>query len=240
MLKQIGFLPIAITCIFCIFAVPASAAALPATPSGSALSGDFIGFLTDPNMAYLLLAIAILGLAVEILTPGLLIPGTVGVIAAILAFFTFSQLPVSVVGITLFILALPLFILGAYVAGSFIPLSIAGVAALLAGSITLFPSGARPHPALIAAVAIIMSAVIILVANRVVKAQRLRVVTGREGLVYQTAVVRTSLTPEGTVLAEGEIWKALLDKGSAQPGDEVIITCIQGLKLLVTKKEGGK
>jgi membrane-bound serine protease (ClpP class) len=238
MLKQTRFLPVAITFFFCIMAVPASAAALPVALSGPSLSGDLPIFLTDPNIAYLLLAIAIFGLAVEILTPGLVIPGTIGIIAAILAFFTFIQLPVSAVGITLFILALPLFILGAYVAGAFIPLSMAGVAALLAGSITLFPGDVRLYPALITIVAIVMSAVIIFVANRVVKAQRLRIVTGREGLVCQTAVVRTPLTPQGTVLAEGEIWKALLDKGSAEPGEKVIITGIQGLKLLVTRKEG--
>jgi membrane-bound serine protease (ClpP class) len=229
MLKRIMLASGAATLSFGFFSMPVRAA----MPTESA----FDSFISDPNVAYLLAAVAILGLAVEILTPGLIIPGTVGTIAAILAFLGLSELPVNAPGITIFILALPLFIAGAFLARALIPLIIAGVAALLAGSLMLF-QGLTVHPALIAAVVVIMSSTIVFVANRAVKAQRLKVITGREGMVCQTAVVRTPLSPEGTVLAEGEIWKARLDHGSAQPGDKVVITCIRGLLLYVTKKEG--
>jgi membrane-bound serine protease (ClpP class) len=190
-------------------------------------------------VAYLFLTLAILGILIEIVTPGLYVPGTIGIIAALLAFYALGLLSVNPLGLILLTLALPLFILGAYLAAAFIPFTLVGVAALIIGSIYLFHTGLAVHPALIAAVVVIMSVFLVLVSNRVVRAQRLRVATGKEDLLCRTAVVRSPLEPAGTVLVEGELWRAELDRGKAQPGEEVTITAIKGLKLSVTKRKGG-
>ena len=221
-------------CTLCLFSSPV----LAAEPAFAA-ADSFSNFFNDPNVAYLFLALAIMGILIEVITPGLYLPGTIGIIAALIAFYALGLLSVNPLGLILLILALPLFIFGAYLAAAFIPFTIVGIAALIVGSIYLFHAGLNVHPALIAAVVIIMSVVFILVSNRVVRAQRLRVATGREDLLCRGAVVRTPLEPSGTVLVEGELWQAELDRGKAQVGEEVTITAIQGLKLFVTRKKGG-
>lgn len=70
-----------------------------------------------------------------------------------------------------------------------------------------------------------------------IRAHRQQVSVGKEELVGKTAEVTTALTPRGTVMIQGETWAAILDKGKAKPGEEVIITKVEGLKLQVTKKE---
>jgi membrane-bound serine protease (ClpP class) len=71
----------------------------------------------------------------------------------------------------------------------------------------------------------------------VVRAHQRRVEAGKEDLIGRTATVEIALAPKGTVLVEGELWTAALDKGRAEPGEEVTITAIDGLKLKVTRKQ---
>jgi membrane-bound ClpP family serine protease len=85
-----------------------------------------------------------------------------------------------------------------------------------------------------------MAAFFFFAISRVVKAHRQQATTGREELKGKSTTVKTTLNPCGTVFHEGEIWQAELDEGSAQPGDEVIITGVEGLKLFVTRNKGGK
>ena len=91
-------------------------------------------------------------------------------------------------------------------------------------------------PWLIATVAIFFTALLAFVVNRVIAAHRRQATTGREELLGKTTIVRTALEPEGMVFHEGEIWTAVLDKSRAEPGEEVLITRVEGLKLYVTKK----
>ena len=91
-------------------------------------------------------------------------------------------------------------------------------------------------PWLIATVAIFFTALLAFVVNRVIAAHRRQATTGREELLGKTATARTALVPEGTVFHEGEILTAVLDTGRAKPGEEVLITRVEGLKLYVTKK----
>ena len=70
-----------------------------------------------------------------------------------------------------------------------------------------------------------------------VLAHRRKVVGGKEELIGKTAVVETALEPKGVVQVEGELWTAVLDKGMAEPEEEVVITKVEGLKLTVTRKE---
>jgi membrane-bound ClpP family serine protease len=92
---------------------------------------------------------------------------------------------------------------------------------------------------LIVIIAICAAAFIVFVVQRVVLAHRRRVAAGREELVGQTAEVEVTLEPKGVVLVEGELWAAILEKGRAEQGEEVVITRVEGLKLYVKKKEKG-
>jgi membrane-bound ClpP family serine protease len=92
-------------------------------------------------------------------------------------------------------------------------------------------------PWLIAAIVIIVVALFALVINRVLRAHHRQASTGREELLGKTAVVKVTLEPEGTVFYKGERWAAIADKGPVEPGETVIVTKVDGLKLYVTKKE---
>jgi membrane-bound serine protease (ClpP class) len=198
----------------------------------------FLLAISDPNIAYILLSLAILGIMVEIFNPGLIFPGIVGAIFGLLAFYSLGMLPVNIAGILLIVLAFGLFIAEAFTP-TFGLLTAGGLTSLIIGSLILFKEGGplfQVDIALIVIVAVLFAAFIAFVVNRVVVAHRRQATTGREELLGKTAVVRTALSPEGTVLFEGEIWTAILDQGRAEPREEVIIKRFDGLKLYVSKK----
>ena len=94
----------------------------------------------------------------------------------------------------------------------------------------------QPDPWVIPTIAVSISAVIAFIIYHVVRVHRRQATTGREELPGKKAVVKVALEPEGTVLHEGELWTAILDEGKAKPGEEVMITKFEGMKLYVTKK----
>ncbi len=205
----------------------------------SAIEG-FLFAISDPNIAYILLSLAILGITVEIFNPGLIFPGVVGAIAGLMAFYSLGMLPVNLAGVLLIALAFSLFIAEVFTP-TFGLFTAGGVVSLVIGSLILFKGGPlfQVNPAIIITVAISISATLAFIINRVLVAHRRRATTGREELMDKTVVVRTALKPEGTVFHEGEIWLAVLDEGQAEAGEEVIITGFEGLKLYVTKKNKG-
>ena len=197
----------------------------------------FLFAISDPNIAYLLLSLASLGIMVEIFNPGLIFPGVVGAISGLLAFYSLGMLPVNYAGILLIVLAFGLFIAEAFTP-TFGLFTAGGLASLIMGSLILFKGGPlfKVTIGLIITVAVLMAVLFAFVINRVIAAHRRQAATGREELIGKKATVRTLLEPEGTIFHEGEIWRAVLDKGRAEPEEEVIITRAEGLKLYVTKK----
>ncbi|MCJ7763720.1 MAG: hypothetical protein MUO90_00970, partial [Dehalococcoidales bacterium] len=200
----------------------------------------FLYALTDPNIAYILLSLAILGITVEIFNPGLIFPGVTGAISGLFAFYSLGMLPVNYAGILLIALAFVLFVAEAFTP-TFGLLTAGGITSLVIGSLILFKGGPlfQVSIGLIILVAVFFAVFLAFVINRVVVAHRRQVTTGREELPGKTTIVRTTLNPEGTVLHEGEIWTAILDQGRAEPKEEVIIERFDGLKLYVTKKKKG-
>jgi len=200
----------------------------------------FLYAITDPNIAYILLSLAILGITVEIFNPGLIFPGVTGAVSGLFAFYSLGMLPVNYTGILLIVLAFVLFVAEAFTP-TFGLLTAGGITSLVIGSLILFKGGPlfQVNIGLIILVAVFFAAFLAFVINRVVVAHRRQATTGREELPGKTTIVRTTLDPEGTVLHEGEIWTAILDQGRAEPKEEVIIERFDGLKLYVTKKKKG-
>jgi membrane-bound serine protease (ClpP class) len=91
-------------------------------------------------------------------------------------------------------------------------------------------------------VVVVILAFFAFVVRAIVLSRRAQQQTGRDAMVGKVAVARTALDPSGTVFVRGERWEAILDQGKAEPGEEVVITRIEGLKMWATKKkeEGGK
>jgi len=197
----------------------------------------FLYAISDPNIAFLLLSLATLGIFIEIMNPGLIFPGVVGAICGLLAFYSLGQLPVNIAGVLLIVLAFGLFIAELFTT-SFGLLTGGGIIALVLGALILFPLGSpfSVDPWLIATLTIIIVLVFVFVLSRIIRAHRRQPATGREELIGKTAVVKVALDPEGTVLFKGERWTATSDEGRVKPGEEVVITKYEDLKLRVRRK----
>ena len=198
----------------------------------------FLHAISDPNIAYILLSVGSIGIIAEIYNPGALFPGIIGAISLLLAFYSLGVLDARWGGILLVLLAFGLFIAELFT-HSFGLLTAGGVTALVLGSLILFPKGGplfQIDPWLIAVVVVLVTAFFAFAIQRIIRAHRRQASTGREELVGKTAVVKVALDPEGMVLFKGERWTAVSEKGRVKPGEEVIITKVEGLKLYVTKK----
>ncbi|MCL2707205.1 MAG: hypothetical protein FWE97_03495 [Dehalococcoidia bacterium] len=195
--------------------------------------------LSEPNLAYVLLMLAILGISVEIFTPGFFYAGTIGIAAGLLAFISLSTLSVNPLGLCLLILSLAFFIAEAFTRSRGIVTSI-GMICIIFGSVFLFNGSAdnRANPYLIAGMTASMSVIFIFLVSRAAVAHKHRIAIGSETVTGSIVVARTELNPDGMVLFQGELWSAQLSKGSAAVNEELVITGIQGLKLYVSKKEG--
>jgi membrane-bound serine protease (ClpP class) len=197
----------------------------------------FLLTISDPNLAYILLMIGLLGLYFEFSHPGAILPGVLGGICLLLAVFAFQILPVNYVGLMLIILALILFVLEVKV-HSFGMLAVGGVAAMVIGSMMLInsPSPAlRPSLGVIIPVALGISLIFLFLIFLVVRAHARKSATGKEGMVGEIGTARTDLTPSGRVFVHGELWEA----EAAQPvraGEKVrVIEVLDNLTIRVTK-----
>jgi membrane-bound serine protease (ClpP class) len=199
----------------------------------------FLQVISDPNIAYILLTLATIGLITEISNPGLIFPGVIGGICLFLAFYSLGVLNAYWAGVLLIFLAIGLFVAEVFTQAYGI-LTAGGIASLVIGSLILFSHSSpemEVNRFLIAGVAILIAAFVIFMVGAVVRGQRRRVATGAEGLLGRVAVAKTSLDPKGTVLVDGELWKAEVDTGKVEPGEEVTVTKVEGLKLLVTQRK---
>jgi len=202
-------------------------------------SQSFIYTISDPNIAVILLSLAMLGITVEIFNPGLIFPGVFGGISAFLAAYSLGFLPINYAGIALIGLAAGLLIAEVYTPG-FGLLAAGGIVAFVFGNLILFsgrPTLFQPDLPVIIGIAVGVGSALAFIIYHALRAHRRQPTTGREELLGKKAVVKAALEPEGRVLHEGELWTAVLDEGRAEPGEEVIITKFDGLKLYVTKKQ---
>jgi len=170
--------------------------------------------LSNPNIAYILMMAGLLGLYFELSNPGAIFPGIVGGISLILAFFAFQTLPVNYAGILLILLAVILFILEIKVT-SFGMLSVGGIIALFLGSLMLFDSPApflRVSLDTIIPVVAVTSGLLILAISLAIKAQRRKPTTGKEGLLGEIGVAKSTIDPQGKVFIHGEYWDATSDE----------------------------
>jgi len=199
----------------------------------------FLHVISDPNIAYILLSLATIGLITEISNPGLIFPGVIGGLCLFMAFYSLGVLNAYWAGLLLILLAFGLFVTEVFTP-TFGILTAGGIASLIIGSLVLFSHSSpaiQVNRGLIAIVTILIAAFIAFIVGAVVRGQRRRVETGTEGLIGKVAIAKTALAPKGTVLVDGELWKAVIDNGEVEPGEEVTITKVEGLKLLVTQSK---
>jgi len=197
----------------------------------------FLQTLSDPNIAYILFTLATIGLITEISNPGMVFPGVAGGISLFLAFYSLGVLNAYWGGLALILLAVGLFI-AEYFTTSFGLLTAGGIASMVMGSLILFSHspGIEVNRGLIAGVTAGITAFAVFVIGAIVRGQRRRKATGAEGMIGKIAIAKTPLDPTGTVLTQGELWTAASEGGRVAPGEEVIITKVEELKLWVARK----
>jgi membrane-bound serine protease (ClpP class) len=195
--------------------------------------------IANPNIAYLLLSIGMLGLTIELWNPGAILPGVVGGLSLLLAFFALQLLPVNYVGVLLIGLGVLLLVLEVFVT-SFGLLTAGGLASLLFGSMILVDS---PIPELqlnfgfVLPVALGFAGIAMFLVRLGLRAQRQPAVTGEGGMVGQVAEALTAIAAGsyGQVSTHGEIWRATASE-PIPAGAHVRITNVSGLTLTVRKE----
>ncbi len=197
---------------------------------------SFLATLSNPNIAYILMMIGLVGLYFELSNPGAIFPGVIGGICLILAFFAFRTLPVNYAGILLILLGVFLFIAEIKIT-SYGLLSVGGVISLALGSIMLFDS---PLPFLRASLTVIIPTVLVaagfflFAVTMTIKAHRAKPATGKEGLLGQVGKVTNRIAPEGKVFVHGELWNAYADE-AIEEGQKVRVVKAEGLWVKVEK-----
>jgi membrane-bound serine protease (ClpP class) len=214
----------------------ASARVVPVTMT---LRQRILSSIAHPNIAYILLSLGTLGLTIELWSPGAILPGVVGGLSLLLAFFALQVLPINYAGLLLMLFGLMLFALELKVA-SYGLLTIGGLISVIFGSLMLIDS---PVPelqlslSLVLSVAFALTAIAAFLVRLAVASQKAVPVTGMEGLIGEIGHALAPIEPgvPGRVRVHGEIWNATADEPT-DTGARVVVTKVNGLTLAVRKE----
>jgi membrane-bound serine protease (ClpP class) len=200
----------------------------------------FLHAIANPDFAYILMTIGMLGIIFEISTPGLGAAGIAGVIALLLSFYALAVLPVSLVGIALVVLAMILFVAEIKVQSHGI-LGVGGAAALIIGGLLLFDTSASylkvawPVLVIVAVVALAFFTFVVAKAHRAMHRPQ---AAGPSTLVGAQGVVLSHLDPQGQVKVRGEIWKARTEGEILLKDERIEVVHVEGLTLVVRRSAG--
>src|SRR3984893_4108225 len=206
----------------------------PVIPFQMTLKEQILDYMMDPNIAFLLLAIGALSLYVEFNHPGAVVPGTVGVVFILLAVFALNLLPTRFAALGLIVGAFALFAAEAKFATHGV-LTIGGIVLLTLGGLLLVDSPIpemRVHLLTALGVSIPLGFITAFLMTIAFKARRNKVVTGVQGLIGETGVARTTLSPQGKVFVHGELWDAV-SSSEIPAGQPVVVRRVDGLLLQV-------
>ena len=198
------------------------------------LKERILGYIMDPNVAFILLAIGALALYAEFNHPGAVVPGTVGVVFILLAAFALNLLPVRHAALLMILASFILFALEAKFATHGV-LGIGGIAMLTLGALLLVDA---PIPEMrvrlltALSVSIPIGLITVFLMGIALKARRNKVVTGPQGMIGEVGVARTPLSPQGKVFVHGELWDAVSSVNVAA-GESVVVREVDGLQLRV-------
>jgi membrane-bound serine protease (ClpP class) len=203
------------------------------------LRENLLGWLVNPNIAVLLLVGGALLIYLEFNTPGTIVPGTLGTLMVLLAIFGLNLLPIRYTAVLLLIAAVVLILLEAKFGGHG-ALAIAGIVCLAFGTLTLVAAPVpelRISPLVAIAVAAGFGGITFFLIRLAVRARRLKARLGADALVGSAASAMEPLTPEGHVLVEGEIWRAVANV-PVQAGEKLRVVSHEQYLLHVTPVEG--
>jgi membrane-bound serine protease (ClpP class) len=207
------------------------------------LQYELLQLLVNPTIAYLLLLVGLVGIAIEIFSPGLILPGTLGVISLLLGAFGTAQLPVTAAGIALLVVGVGMIIAEAQLPTHGI-VGVVGVVALALSGLLLFDTGSDAFEVsvpVVITVAVLIGGFFVFMVQKAVAARRRPVHTGWEELIGATGDVRQPIDPVGQVFVDGALWRAT-PAADAAPADaerlhglgvRVRVDSVEGLTLRV-------
>lgn len=196
---------------------------------------ELLKVLSDPNIAYLLMTIGTIGIMAELYSPGAILPGIVGAISLILAFYSLQSLPVNYAGALLVILGVVFLLLEISVT-SYGLLALGGLAAMTLGGLLLIKSEEpfmQVSLSFLLPTVMTIGALVGVVTWMVIKSGHRRPVTGAEAMIGSIGIAKTDLNPRGQIALHGEIWDAI-SQAPIQQGEAAEVTSVQGLTLTVT------
>lgn len=205
------------------------------------LQYDLLDVIVNPTVAYLLLLVGLLGIGIEIFSPGLIAPGALGVVAFLLGAYGSSQLPVTLAGVALLVVGVAMIIAEAHLAAGGI-LGAAGVVAVAVAGLLLYDTESEAFevsPPVVIVAGLALGGVLAFAIHKVVQARRNPVRTGWEEMVGAVGDVRQPLRPVGQVFVEGALWRAEPVDGAAHvsAGARVRVESVDGLTLRVRPVE---
>jgi membrane-bound serine protease (ClpP class) len=186
----------------------------------------------NPNLAFILALLGLIGMYVEITHTGMILPGVVGAISLVLALFAFNLLPVNWAGVALILLAITLFVLEATVTSHGI-LALGGIVSMIAGAVMLVQG---PIPQLriqlstALAVTIPVAIITVFLVRLVYLSRQKKSIAGAEGMIGEEGIAKSDINPDGRVLVHGEYWNASSEK-PIPAGSRVRVRKVHGLKL---------
>jgi len=202
----------------------------------------FLNVITDPNVAYVLMMLGMLGLFFELSNPGVILPGVIGGISLILAFFAFQSLPINYAGLLLIAFGIVLLIAEIKIVSHGV-LAIGGIIAMALGSMMLFDAPEMDLRVAWSAIIPMVGATALLflfVVSTALRTLKSPAVIGTPALVGQTGIARGPLSPTGQVMIHGELWQAVIRCAPVEEGARVRVVDVNGLTLTVEKAgEGG-
>ena len=208
----------------------------------------FIEFISNPNVAFILLALGALGILIEVMSPGLIGPGALGVIALALAFVAIANLPVNWVGVGLLVFAMLLFMVEVQAPGIGV-FGVAGAVSFVLGAFFLFGGLSPPpitspsfsvNPWLLGAVSVVLFSLLAASLRTLAVARKADdYVSPSSDLVGKAGKVTAPLEPQGSVRVNGESWTAVSFSGRPIPeGAEIVVMEVEGLTLKVSEAGG--
>jgi membrane-bound serine protease (ClpP class) len=206
----------------------------PLAPFGMTLKEHILGYLMDPNISFILLAIGALALYAEFNHPGAVVPGTVGIVFILIAAFALNLLPTRFAALGLILAAFALFAAEAKFASHGV-LTIGGITLLTLGGLLLVDSPIpemRVHLLTALAVSIPLGLITAFLMSIALKARRNKKVSGSQGLIGETGITQTALSPRGKIFVHGELWDAVSSSDLAA-GQSVVVLRVDGLVLQV-------
>jgi membrane-bound serine protease (ClpP class) len=199
---------------------------------------DFLDILSNPDIALILLSLGTIAIFFELSSPGAILPGVIGGIFLILAFFALGTIPINYAGLFLVIFSFILFIADVLVTTHGI-LTVGGVISFVIGSLLFVSSSTTPFYTVSLPVIGAITACLVgffgFAIRAVIRARRLKPATGRESMIGEIGEVRRELNPSGIVFIEGELWEASTNDGLIRTGERVKVTGMNGLKLIVER-----